>query len=488
MEKNTRSSSSTGERPKQYALTLGRITVTALLVLVVVFVALPGSMRAQIELQSSYRTATFGAGTSPSAAKVGDLDGDGRNDIAVVNTQGSLQLFFNNGAGSFNRVSLNGLWPSSSSTLGVDIGDLNRDGRNDIAVAFSTQTGSVSVLLNQGNRVFSAPTNYNLCGASRGVAIADLDRDGDNDLADISICSKAGILLNNGQGSFVLSGTYGSGNASKSIAIADFNSDGFKDIVYVNKAVGAGGNITVILNNGNGTFGSPMWFYAGDLPDDVTAGDFDGEGATDVAIANSYYSQIIVLLNDRAGSFTHGYIEITNVDTPTSIASADLNGDGRLDLAVASQGTNRLALLINQGDYNFSGPTFGTGQTPVDVAAGDLDGDGKPDLVAVNQGGGSITVLFSAGGTASPPPPPPPAQISLTLSTQTTRTARLVNLSWGGATSSSVDLYRNGSRITTVSNTGSFTDRLGRRTTGSFKYKVCAAGSQTCSNEATISF
>lgn len=125
---------------------------------------------------------------------------------------GSLQLFFNSGAGTFQRVSLNALWPSSSQTLDADIGDLNGDGKNDLAVAFSTPHRAVSILINRGN-------------ASNGVAIGDLDRDGDNDVADISQCSKAGILLNNGQGMFAFNDTFGSGNALRSINLADFTRD-----------------------------------------------------------------------------------------------------------------------------------------------------------------------------------------------------------------------------------------------------------------------
>jgi hypothetical protein len=486
MEKNTHSSSAISQKLKRSAVSFGRIIVTTLLVSAVLFVAGPGSIPVEAEVQTSFRIITFSAGTSPSAAKVKDLDGDGLNDIAVVNLQGSLQLFFNNGAGTFERVSLNGLWPSGSSTHDIDIGDLDGDGRNDIAVAFSTQTGAVSVLLNQGNRIFSAPVNYNLCGASRGVAIGDLDRDGDNDLADVSGCSQAGILLNNGQGIFAFTGAFGTGNASRSIAFGDFNSDGAKDIAYVNNGAGINGSVTALFNNGDGTFGPAMWLYAGDLPDDLTVGDFDGDGNTDIAIANSYYSQVFVLLNDSNGSFP-GYIEITSVDAPTSITSADFNGDRRTDFAVTSWSTGRLTVLLNQGAYNFAGPTLSVGQSPVDVTAGDLDGDLAPDLVAVNQGSGSITVLFSTGGT-SPPPPPSPSEIRLTVSTRTTRTAKLADLRWSGATSSSVDIYRNGSRVTTVSNTGSYTDRLGRRVTGTFKYKVCVAGGQECSNEVAISF
>jgi hypothetical protein len=480
VEKNTLSSNATVGK-QAWA---GRVMMTALLVSAVIFVTIPGSMRAQAALQSSYGTSSFSAGTNPSAAKIGDLDGDGRNDIAVVNLQGSLQLFFNNGAGSFQRVSLPGLWPSSSYTLDVAIGDLNGDGRNDLAVAFSTQTGAISILINQGNRAFAAPVNYNVCSSSSGVAIGDLDGDGDNDLADVNQCFKSGILLNNGQGSFTYNGSYGNGYGSKSIGLADFNRDGFKDVAYVNNGLG---NVTILFNNRNGTFGAPIWLYAGDLPDDLTVGDFDGDGNQDVAIANSYYSQIIILFSNGNGSFP-GYSEISAGDTPGSIASADFNGDGRLDFAVTSWASNTLSVLTYLGDYNYSSPrTFNVGQSPVDVAAGNLDGDSIPDLVAVNQGSGSITLLTSAAATTTPPSPPP-AQITLTASTRTTRTAKLVDLRWSGAPGTAVDIYRNGSRITTVSNTGSYTDRFGTRTRGTFTYRVCVAGSQTCSNEAAIRF
>ena len=480
MEKITVPSSALIEKQYRFAMTAARFMVMALLVSAVLSVTLPASTRAAAEVESGYRNASFSAGANPSAAKIGDLDGDGRNDIAVVNLQGSLQLFFNNGAGSFERVSLNGLWPSTASTLGVDIGDLNGDGRNDIAVAFTTQTGSVSVLLNQGNRSFAAPVNYNLCNSSRGVAIGDLDQDGDNDLADISQCSRAGILLNNGQGGFGFRGTYGNGSASKSIVLADFNRDGFKEIAYVNNVVN--GSVTVIYNNGNGTFGPPVWLYAGDLPDDVTTGDFDGDGTADIAIANSYYSQVIILYNDGPSGGFSGYSELTGADTPTSIAAADFDGDGRTDLAVTGWGTNRLSIFRNLGNYQFSVQTFDVGQHPADVAAADLDGDSLPDLVTVNQGSGSITILFSASGA-------PPPSITLTVSTRVTSKARFVDLSWSGATGSRfVDVYRDGSRITTVSNTGRYADQFNRRAAGTFRYKVCVAGGQECSGEAVISF
>src|SRR6266508_1991704 len=296
MNKNIFSSRAINKQQKPFAVTVWRLIVTGLLVSAVVSLALPISKHAGAASQPAYSKVSLSVGGSPTAAKIGDLDGDGRNDIAVVDLQGSLQMFFGNGAGSFDRISLDGLLPSNSNALGLDIGDLNGDGRNDIAVAFSSQTGAVSVLFNQGDRAFGAPVNYNTCSFSKGVAIGDLDQDGDNDLADISQCNEAGILLNNGQGGFAFNNAYGNGYASRSIALADF----------------------------------------------------DRDGNMDIAAVNSYYSLVFVLIGDGHGRF-FSYSEIYGGDAPTGIDTADFNGDGRLDFAFISTTTHGVSILLNQG-------------------------------------------------------------------------------------------------------------------------------------------
>lgn len=487
MKKNIGLNYTVGEKLSDFRIT-GRPVHTRLLLLllVVIFPLMTGSARAAVPLPN-YGTTTLAAGTNNAAAKIGDLDGDGLNDIAVVSLTGDLQLFFNRGAGSFERVSLNGLRGAGASTPDLDIGDLNDDGRNDLAVAFTTPNGTVSVLLNLGNRVFSAPVHYNLCGASTGVAIGDLDGDGDRDLADIGECNRAGILLNSGQGSFVFNGAYGGGVASKSIALADFNGDNFKDIVYLSAGAAGSRSVALLFNNQNGTFGNPVTNYAGDLPSDLTVGDFNNDGGTDIAVANAYHSQIIMLFLAPNGTFV-GYSELEGGDTPDSIVSSDLNGDGQTDLAATSRNNNNLSVFLNRGNFNFDGPRpFNVGLAPVDVAAGKLDGDDLPDLVAVNQGGGSISVLFSTGIT--PPPSPSPApRITLSVSTALTGTARVVDLRWNGATASSVEIYRNGARLITVSNSGRYTNLFERRARGTYRYKVCQPGAQACSNEETAVF
>ena len=63
-----------------------------------------------------------------------------------------------------------------------------------------------------------------------------------------------------------------------------------------------------------------------------------------------------------------------------------------------------------------------------------------------------------------------------------------MNLNWSGATSSDVDIYRDGVVRATVPNTGAYTDSIGVKGRGTYTYKVCEAGTSTCSNEVTVRF
>src|SRR5262249_5691528 len=84
---------------------------------------------------------------------------------------------------------------------------------------------------------------------------------------------------------------------------------------------------------------------------------------------------------------------------------------------------------------------------------------------------------------------PPPGQITLTGSGRKVHGFDTVDLSWSGATSASVDIYRNGGVIATVpSSPGSYTDNTGQKGKATFTYKVCEAGTQNCSNQATVRF
>ena len=90
--------------------------------------------------------------------------------------------------------------------------------------------------------------------------------------------------------------------------------------------------------------------------------------------------------------------------------------------------------------------------------------------------------------TATPSPTPTPGPITLSASGRKVRGFHTVDLSWSGATSTNVDVYRNGALIATTANDGSHTDSTGRKGRATYTYQVCEAGTATCSNVATVIF
>ena len=94
----------------------------------------------------------------------------------------------------------------------------------------------------------------------------------------------------------------------------------------------------------------------------------------------------------------------------------------------------------------------------------------------------SGAVLRLPAALPPPPPPPPPASIVLTTSVS----GNSVQLTWTGMTSPETDVFRNSKRIARVANTGTYADKLSRKARGSFIYRVCAAGTSTCSASVTV--
>ncbi|WP_448548550.1 S8 family serine peptidase [Thalassotalea fusca] len=93
---------------------------------------------------------------------------------------------------------------------------------------------------------------------------------------------------------------------------------------------------------------------------------------------------------------------------------------------------------------------------------------------------------LSTNGCAGDVTEPPAGDISLSTSGYRSKGKNRVDLSWSGASTSSVDIYRNGSLYRTTSNDGAYTDAF--RTYGSYTYKVCDEGTNNCSDESTVTF
>ncbi len=100
----------------------------------------------------------------------------------------------------------------------------------------------------------------------------------------------------------------------------------------------------------------------------------------------------------------------------------------------------------------------------------------------------TATATATATATPTSTPTPTPTAITLSASGYKVQGRQRADLSWSGATSTNVDVYRNNVLITTTANDGFYTDIIGARGRGTYTYRVCNQGSQTCSNQATVTF
>ena len=91
----------------------------------------------------------------------------------------------------------------------------------------------------------------------------------------------------------------------------------------------------------------------GSNPDSVTAGDFNGDGYIDLAVANYCSNTVSILLNNGNGTFTQSSTPSVGSD-PYSVTAGDFNGDGLLDLAVANYCSNTVSILLNNGNGTFA--------------------------------------------------------------------------------------------------------------------------------------
>ena len=131
----------------------------------------------------------------------------------------------------------------------------------------------------------------------------------------------------------------------------------------------------------------------GGLPESVAIGDLDGVNGPDLAVAKDS-DDVSVLLNQGDGTFAAA-VAYAAGDGPISVAIGDLDGVNGPDLAVANQFSSDVSVLLNQGDGTFAAAVaYDAGGFPLSVAIGDLDGVDGLDLAVANAGSDDVSVLI----------------------------------------------------------------------------------------------
>ena len=146
--------------------------------------------------------------------------------------------------------------------------------------------------------------------------------------------------------SFAAKVDYPTGLAPDSVTAADLDGDGKPDLAVANGGAPPANTVSVLLNQGNGTFAARVDYAVGTTPDSVAAADLDGDGKLDLAVVQNYSNTVSVLLNNGNGTFA-AKVDYPTGTAPGSVAAVDLNGDGMADLAISNELSNTVSVLLN---------------------------------------------------------------------------------------------------------------------------------------------
>jgi hypothetical protein len=370
----------------------------------------------------------FTTGTNPYAVAIGEINGDGKPDMAVVNYSSNTVSVFLNGStfgGSTPYFTAKTDFPTGTNPRSVAIGDLNNDGKLDLAVA-NFGSSNVSVFINTTALGSDVPLfskfDFTTGSMPSAVAIGDFNKDG---LLDLAVTSYSGdvvdIFLNTTTiaaptPTFASRVSYstGSGSHPYAVAVADMNLDGIPDIVTANDNANTASvllNTTTPGNTGT-SFQTHVDVSTGSHPRSVALGDFNNDGKPDMAVAIEGSAVVSVFINTtESGAAIPTFSNNTDYTTgtgPTSVALRDMNGDGLIDMLVANGGTTTVSTFTNRTPSGNLTPSFTassedtTGSSPYSIAICDFNGDGKPDMATANYNSANVSVLLSNTTMGSP--------------------------------------------------------------------------------------
>jgi FG-GAP-like repeat len=334
---------------------------------------------------------TYPVGNTPNVVVAVDLNGDGKLDIAVANLSGTLSVLLGNGDGSFQTANT---FTAGTEIRSVTAADLNGDTKPDLIISDSTLTSTrVGVLINNGDGTFGPVQMLPGITIASSFAVSDVDGDLNTDIVvgDIG-ATVVHVFMGKGDGTFQSPLDFASSFPPRSIHIGDFNGDGRPDL-----AISGPIGFSLWLGNGDGTFRLPVFVSTG-FSSSISPGDLNQDGKTDVAgfvsnIVNGNISFFIKLGNGD-GTFQSS----TSVGPASGKLSllADFDGDRVPD--VVAEGAGSVFVWINHGDATFQAPlSVPGGATSAGIAAADLNGDGATDLIVTNPEQNTVSVLLNAG-------------------------------------------------------------------------------------------
>ncbi len=298
-------------------------------------------------LEPYTRLLTWQAGVMNRA--IADVNGDGLPDIIFTDGAERLVILINQGNRHFAEPTFQQIGRISTLT----VADVNGDGNLDI-IAVGGDGGGLSrvvqILLNDGSGVFHEKSRFTRFDYAEGAAVGDLNGDGKVDLAvtfETSTVDRSGVQIyyGDGTGNFQPGPTYYIGTQNMfGPTLTDFNGDGKLDLALCNYW---SGTIVVMFGNGDGTFKPYTRYPAASYPLHTAVADFNGDGWPDIAVPINGNGSVYVYRNRGGGIFVDPLVVPSGGKDTRSCCVADFNRDGKPDLVVQNMETKTIGVLIN---------------------------------------------------------------------------------------------------------------------------------------------